>query len=341
MSLKMVNFFTQDCHQSDGIILKMKRFLILIPILFLTLSLFPSEQVGARPVYFSPNFTASELIIAVNDLRAAEKLPPYKTNSILMTVAQTHAGYIASAGVMTHFDASGIPPFQRAIKAGYSVAGDLAQGGLFRESIGSGAGLTVSEVIAIWQEDANNLKTLLSADVSDVGAGMAVVNGVTYYVLNAGASTGDSATPSPTSLAGTSSAMMISTPLENGVVYHVVQANEALWSIALNYNTTIGELKLLNRLASDEIFEGQKLLIRKLVVVTSTPTIAATATFGIPTSTATRPVTPTVTSTATPLPVPPTSRESGGMAAGIIVLAALIAAGAGAWLGNRKAKLDS
>jgi LysM repeat protein len=266
-----------------------------------------------------------------------KNLPSYKTNSILMTVAQSHADYIAAAGVMTHFDADGVPPFRRAITAGYPVAGDLAQGGLFRESIGSGADLTASEVIAIWQEDANDLKTLLSTDLTDAGAGMAVVNGVTYYILNAGASTGNSATPSPTSLAGTSSAMTLSTPLEGGEIYHVVQANEALWSIALGYNTTIEELKRLNVLASDEILEGQKLLIRKpAAVATGTPTIAATATFGIPTSTATHPVTPTVTSTATPLPIPPTSRESGGMAAGIIILVALIAAGVGAWLGSKK-----
>jgi LysM repeat protein len=315
----------------------MKRFSILIPLLLLALSLFPSERVGAHPLYFSPNFTASELIVAVNELRAAEKLPPYRINSILMTVAQSHADAIASTGVMTHFSADGMPPFQRAIKAGYSVAGDLSQGGLFSENIGSGAGLTVSEVLAVWQEDANDSKTLFSVDIFDVGAGMAVVNGVTYYVLNVGASAGESVVPSPTSLAGTPSAMTISTPQEDGTIYHVAQANEALWSIALNYNTTVEELKLLNGLASDEIFEGQKLLIRKpAIVATSTPTVAATATFGIPTSTATHPVTPTVTSTVTPLPVPPTSHESGRMVVGIIVLVAMIAAGAGAWLGTKK-----
>jgi LysM repeat protein len=309
------------------------RHFLLFPLL-LILSLLPSERVVACPVHFSPDFTAPELIAEVNDLRIAENLPAYKTNSILMTVAQTHADTIANAGVMTHFDAKGIPPFQRAIKAGYSVAGDLSQGGLFLENIDSGAGLTVSEVVAAWQADANDLKTLLSADMTDVGAGVALVNGVTYFVLDVGASTSDSAIPSPT---GTSSAMLVSTPLEDGTVYHVAQANEALWSIARNYNTTVEELKRLNSLATDEILEGQKLLIRKPAAATSTPTIVPTATFGIPTSTATHPVTPTLTSSATPLPVPPTSREKGGMVVGGIVLAALIAAGLGAWLSGKKA----
>jgi LysM repeat protein len=313
----------------------MRRFL-LFPILLLTLNLLPSEQVGARPVHFSPNFTALKLIAEVNDLRAAEKLPAYKTNSILMTVAQTHADYIARAGVMTHFNAGGVPPFQRAITSGYSVAGDLSQGGLFLENIGSGAGMTASAIVGIWQEDVDDLKILISTDLGDVGAGMAVVDGVTYFVLDAGASTAESATPS-SSVTGTQPAILvINTPLEDGTLYHQVQANEALWSIALNYNTTVEALKLLNGLSTDEIFEGQKILVRKPAVATLTPTIAATATFGIPTSTATHPVTPTLTSTATPLPVPPASRESGGMVAGIIILVALIAAGIGSWLGGKK-----
>jgi LysM repeat protein len=311
----------------------------LIPLLFFTLNLFPFEQADARPLYFSPHFTALELIAEVNDLRAAENLPSYKTNSILMTIAQTHADAIANTGVMTHFSAGGLPPFQRAINAGYSVAGDLSQGGLFLENIGSGAGLTAFDIAGIWQVDAENLKTLLAADLNDVGAGVSVVDGVTYYVLDVGASTGASATPSPSTAGTQPVAITINTPLEDGTVYHQVQANEALWSIALNYNTTIEALKSLNGLSTDEIFEGQKILIRKPVVETVTPTIAATATFGIPTSTATHPVTPTLTSTATPLPIPPTSRQNGGIVVGAIILVALIAAGVGSWLGSKKSTI--
>jgi LysM repeat protein len=244
-------------------------------------------------------------------------------------------------GVMTHFNANGAPPFQRAITEGYSVAGDLSQGGLFFENIGSGAGLTVSDIIDIWQNDAEDLQTMISADLKDVGAGISVAGGVTYYVLDAGAATEDSVIPSSTAtntfLPGTQPvAVVLSTPLDDGTVYHLVQANEALWSIALSYNTSIEDLKLLNSLSTNDIYEGQKLLIRKPVVSTVTPTIGVTATFGIPTSTATHPVTPTVTATFTPLPAPPTSRQSGGIVVGIIVLVALTAAGVGAWLGAKK-----
>ncbi len=130
--------------------------------------------------------------------------------------------------------------------------------------------------------------------------------------------------------------IITSTPLANGEIYHVVQLHEALWSIAVAYNTTIDNLKLLNGLATDEIFEGQKLLIYKPEPATATPTRTNTATMGIPTSTPTRYVTPTMTSTPTPIPTPPASFQSGAATIGTITLAALIAAALGAWLGRKK-----
>ncbi len=138
-----------------------------------------------------------------------------------------------------------------------------------------------------------------------------------------------SATSTPTPI-------ITSTPLENGEVYHIVQKHEALWSIAIAYNTTIEHLKLLNGLSTDEIFEGQKLLVFKPEPETATPTKTITATLGIPTSTAARPVAPTITSTPTPMPTPPSTLQSGGVVLGLIVLIALLAAGLGSWLGGKK-----
>jgi LysM repeat protein len=129
--------------------------------------------------------------------------------------------------------------------------------------------------------------------------------------------------------------VITSTPLEDGTIYHIVQFNEALWSIALAYNTTVEQLKLLNSLSTNDIYEGQKLLIQKPEIKTATREATVKATFGIPTSTATRPVTPTVMSTATSLPTPPTSRQSGGRMLGAIVFIALLAAGVGSWLSRQ------
>ena len=310
---------------------------MLIPLLSLTVGLFPSEQAGAQPSHFSPNLAAQDIIAEVNDLRVAENLPPYQVNSLLMDIAQTHADYLAATGALSSFDAGGFSASQRAIKAGYAVAGDLSIGGLFSENLHSGVGESSADVVNVWKVNADDLNSMLSPDYKDIGVGLAVANDITYYVLDVGASTGEVVTPIAANTTGTPIApVIVSTPLENGDVYHIVQSDQALWSIALAYKTTIEQLKFLNGLATDEIFIGQKLLIVKPEPPTDTPTAIVTATLGIPTSTSTRPVTPTITSTSTPLPTPPNSRQSAGTAVGVIVLVALIASGLGVWLSRKK-----
>jgi LysM repeat protein len=340
----------------------MKRFSywMLLPLLALIFGLIPSERVNARPEHFSPNPAVQGLIDEVNALRATNGLPLYKVNPILMDVAQRHADYLATKGIITHFGADGSRPYQRAVDAGYAVGGELSAGGNFAENVHSGANLSPIGIVTFWKGDTANSEAMLSATFEDIGVGEATATGITYYVLVAG-SEGD-AIPTTTTLTNTIATtalstpsalefviataggfgtpaiiVSLSTPLENGEIFHIVKKNEGLWSIALAYNTTVEELKSLNRLATDEIFEGQKLLVFQPAPNTATPTLpAATATLGIPTSTPTFPASPTATFTATPIPTPPASRESSGLVVGGIVLAALFAAGIGAWLGRKK-----
>ncbi|MDP1548179.1 MAG: CAP domain-containing protein [Anaerolineales bacterium] len=330
----------------------MKRFAtwILTPLLCLTVGLLPSIQADAQPGHFSPNLSAQALIAEVNALRVSNDLPPLQVNSILMRTAQTHADYISGTGVMTQFGADGKRPYQRALDAGYAVAGDISLGGVFAELIHSGTNLTPVTVVNAWKGAPNQLKVMLSSEFKDVGAGMAVVNGVTYYVLDAGAQSDAAVTSTPAipglfviSTAGARGtpevSLIVSTPQPNGEVFHVIKKNEALWSIAVAYGVAVDELKLLNRLATDEIFEGQTLLVRAAHTETPPPTETSTmtATLGIPTSTATLPPSPTSTTTATPVPVAPASLRSGGVVVGIIVLVALLAAAIGSLLGRKKA----
>ncbi len=327
----------------------MKRlFWTIIPLLVLALSLLLPKAAGAYPVNFPHTATAYDVIAEVNTLRASQGLLPYQVNSTLMTIAQTHAEYQASTGVLSHYSADGSRPYQRAIAAGYPVAGDLARGGFFSENIHAGSNLSAADVVDAWQADSLHLNTMISPDLKDIGVGVAIVDGISYYTLDAGLSTDEAESDttsdpngtSPPSTPGTAVSaqpVITSTPLEDGSVYHEVQANEALWSIALAYNTTVDDLKKLNRLSTNDIFIGQKLLIKSAKGAdTPTPAPSITATFGIPTSTATRPVTPSATSTATPLPVPPASRQTGELMVGGIVLAALLAAGLGSWLGRKR-----
>jgi uncharacterized protein YkwD len=321
----------------------MTRFWKTIPLLILVLSLLQFRKVVAQPETNFLNQSALDVIEEVNSLRVSKGLPPYQVNSILMVIAQEHAEYIASSGVLTYFDAKGSRPYQRALAAGYLVSGDLSLGGFFSEIIHYGVNLSASDVVGVWQKESDHLNIIISSELNDIGVGVADVKGVTYYVLDAGASTDAlSITPSSpnaifTSTAGTPSAMVItSTPLEDGTVYHIVQPNEALWSIAQAYDITIEELKRLNSLSSNEIFIGQKLLIRKLVSSTSTPEPTITVTLGIATSTAKRPMPSTFTFTPTFIPTSPASRQAGGLIVGGIVIIAMLAAGLGLWLGKKK-----
>ncbi len=316
----------------------------MIPLLALTVSLFLPKGAGAYPETFPRNDAALDVIAEVNALRASKGLLPYQVDSVLMTVAQTHAQYQASTGVLTHYGVDGSRPHQRAIDAGYPVAGDLSSGGFFSENIYSGANISAADVVEIWQVDSSDLAALISSDFKDIGVGVAVENGILYYTLNVGLSTEDTNADSTSAPSGTATSstpgekpVFTSTPLEDGSIYHEVQPNEALWSIALAYDITVDELKKINRLTTNDIFIGQKLLIKSAKqVLTATPTPISTATFGIPTSTSTRPVTPAATSTATPAPVPPASRENGEMMVAVIIFIALFAAGLGAWLGRKK-----
>ena len=301
------------------------------------------DGVSAREISAA---SADDVIAAVNNLRSTYDLLPYQVNLTLMTIAQDHADYLASTGIVTHFGKDGSRPYQRAIAAGYSVAGDLSVGGLFFENVHAAAELSPSEVVEFWQRDSNNLAALVSPELVDIGVGISEASGVVYYVLDVGASTGtpaESLTPSSpvqvtfTVVVGTQSGPVITTtPLNDGAIYHEVKKDEALWSIAQAYGLTLEDLKKLNRLSSGDILEGQMLLIYQPEPSTSTPVPHLTATFGIPTSTATRPVPSTVTVTATPVPVAPTSLQKGGVVVAGIIVIALIAAGFGAWLSSRK-----
>ena len=67
---------------------------------------------------------ASELVAAVNALRASYGLAPYNVDPILMAVAQAQNNYSISIGSVTHYGPDGSRPRDQAIAAGYGGWGD-------------------------------------------------------------------------------------------------------------------------------------------------------------------------------------------------------------------------
>jgi hypothetical protein len=297
-------------------------------------------EASARGLELPAAYTAYDVIAAVNALRASHGLSAYGANSILMGTAQTQANYMASTGTVTHYGPDGSRPFQRALAAGYSVAGDLSLGGFFSENIEGDPNLTPQQVVGDWQGDAPHLNTMLSPNLQDIGAGIAQAGGFYYYVIDCGLSGGSTTSYTPSaggatgsSLVPTIAAAIVSTPDQAGNIYHVVQPGQALWQIAIAYKVKINDIKSLNSLTSDVIYPNQKLLVARVgtptpVSPTAKPTRDLSTFTPLPTLEV---VTPIATGTATPVPVAPVQNRNGAVVVGGIILVALLAAGLIAW----------
>jgi len=322
--------------------MKKSAFTVFSLLCFLFFSFQPARAGGLARPQTGPVFTNPyALIDEVNALRAANGLAAYTISPILMTIAQQHAEYMSLNGV-SHFGAGGTRPSQRALNAGYPLAGDLSLGGFISENIIAGVNKTVQEAVLEWQGDAPHLNTMLSPNLTEIGAGVALVGDYVYYVIDCAHPTGSTlaASPGPTRPAGTSlpentatpplSTLVPSTPDPEGKVYHTVQKGETLWLIAVSYGVKVADLRRLNGLAEQaDIYPNMRLLVLELPTpaptLTVTPTIPPTLT-QVPTWTS-EPTAALELPTSTPVKLAALEPASGLPVLGLIVVAALVLAG--------------
>lgn len=323
---------------------------IFIPLLFLA-SLLPRQLTFAQEPGPTPETrvlpTPAEVINAVNDLRLAYGLAPLAVHTVLMQVAQEQANGIAS-GLGGHWRPNGWTLGQWLMMSGYPLSGDLSQDGYRSENWIQAN--TAQEAVQAWRGDGPHSNTMLSVDRSDIGAGVAFDGEDVYIVLETALQTASgkfqfNAYPTMTALAGIPQnagssngndtgvsqymqPVQMNTALPNGDVYHVVQYGQSLWSIAINYHTTILQIQQLNNLSDTTIMQGQKLLVVH----------GATQPATVPPPSATTPVyTPSAAQTATPLPfnvtatnseaVSLTEQRGAAMSIWAIAIAALVLAG--------------
>ncbi len=303
--------------------------------------------VKAMPAASNPQQAPSpyELIDAVNALRTSNGLPAYTPNAILMQIAQAQANYQASIGTVTHIGPDGSRPYQRALAAGYPLAGDLSLGGFISENVFHGS--SVEQAMTWWYNSPPHYNTMMSTMLQEIGAGVAGTEGSWYFTIVAARPTGSSGSSSgsastaagtraPTSF--TTVTVYPSTPNPDGSVVHVVQPGETVWQIAMAYGVSEQDIIRLNPQMGTFIYPGDTLLIRS--GHTPTPT-APTATPTLrPTATAWPTLTPTAANSPTPTRVPAAAvpRSSGMAAAGLIFLSALLVAGGITFLGARGRK---
>jgi hypothetical protein len=244
------------------------------------------------------------LIDAVNGLRAANGLPSLEINGILMSIAQGHSDYQAAIGQVTHTGAGGTRPRDRAAGAGYGGGGTF----FISENIAGGTNLSIDEVISWWLGDDLHIQTMLGSSYREIGAGVAEANGFVYYTIDtASASGGGNYSPPSVStpIASTPGGptplpiylVQTAAPNPDGSIVHLVKPGQTLIGIAIAYGMTVNEIKELNYLTEDVIYEGDKLIIQR--ASTPGPTAIATGT-----KTPTRVASPTRNPTRTPSPSP-------------------------------------
>jgi LysM repeat protein len=242
------------------------------------------QEATSTPVPVPPS--PSEIIDAVNNLRLQHGLNALMISDILMEIAANQANALAaSGGAIGHERPCGMTLGQQLLIKGFPLSGDLSMDGYRSENWGTA--MTAQEAISMWLSDDDHANTMLSEYRSDIGAAAAVSDQI-YIVLDTALATRGRQEQSTaydilTGIPMTQAACMgwstqdaayvdlsqysvpvaISTARPDGDVVHEVKYGQTLWSIAIEYGTTIEQIKRLNNLTDNTIVQGWKLLVRK------------------------------------------------------------------------------
>jgi len=251
--------------------MRIQRFLYWLMLIVFGIGMFSFPQVvQADETNPAPANQASayEMILAMNTLRVSNGLPALVEDPIINAVAQSTAATMAANSMSWHIgDVRG-----RLAAAGYGDGGTVWATENFAMSSN---GMGIDEIMAVWA-DPDHMRPAVEAAYCNVGAGVAQANGRTYYVLQAAYVAGQECGSSSSSSSGETSSsdtelgtgsqwivpVAIATPDEDGKVFHVVQAGQSFWSIAIAYQISIADLETWNNLSRDTpLNAGQRLFI--------------------------------------------------------------------------------
>jgi len=251
--------------------MRFQRFLGWCLLLVLGIGAFhPPQTVLADEIQPAPPNQASayDLILAMNTLRVSYGLPPLVEDPIVNAVAQSTAATMAANNMSWHIgDVRG-----RLASAGYGNGGTVWATENFAVSSN---GMGIDEVMAAWS-DADHMRPAVTSAYCNVGAGTAqTADGRIYYVLQAAYVAGRECGSTSPSSGGTPQAgsipnpvsqliipVKIATPDADGRTYHVVQAGQSFWSIAIAYQITIHDLEVWNNTSRNTPLKtGERLFI--------------------------------------------------------------------------------
>jgi uncharacterized protein YkwD/LysM repeat protein len=228
--------------------------------------------------------TPADIINAVNNLRLSHGLAALSVHPVLTSIAQEQANALAaSEGSVGHERPCGLTLGQQLLQMGYPLSGALSLDGYRSENWVAAS--TTEDAIAFWLSDDLHTNTMLSEFRSDIGAAVAVSDQI-YVVLETALRTASGnmqyeAAGILTSIPMTHTAcigeatqyaeysqlpqysipVIKNTALPNGDVIHEVKYGQTLWSIAIQYGTTMERIRRLNNLYTDTLQVGQKLIV--------------------------------------------------------------------------------
>ena len=285
--------------------------------------------------------STTTVIDTINQLRSQRGLAPLLPDPALMQIAQQHSQYQASIGIWTHISADGSRPRDRAIAAGFGNGATP----FISENVAYGVNMSIMETIDGPWNDPEHHHTMYNPSAKYIGAGVAYSGNLVFYTVDTGYYVGDPApTPEYPAVSGTPSAsvfpsvvpVIVSTPLSDGTVKHIVQGGQTLWTIAAVYNIPLEVLNKINGFEPDTVLQpGDEVIIQPSYTPTNTPIGEPSATLPprfshTPSLTAPEetPVLFTLPTAATAkdLPVEPRFQSSGKNPT-IIILAVIISGG--------------
>jgi LysM repeat protein len=233
---------------------------------------------------------------------------------------------------------------QRLLAAGYPLGGDLSAGGFRSENIISLAQSgSAQDAVDAWMGDAPHQNTMLSQALTEIGAGVAVVNGRVYYVIDCARPTNSGELPAGTQVPGAESTVPVaaaviypvglSTPNADGEVIHEVRGGQTLWQIAISYGVKINDIKSRNNILGNDIYPGNKLLIKIGSTPTALPPTSTVTVEATMTSTPSATTTPTLVLIATQaVSAPAVQNTSRAMTVAFSIIALALVGGVIAWL---------
>jgi len=251
--------------------------MLLISLTLSWLTTLPTHQANNYALAMPAQSTSrSELILAMNTLRVSNGLPALIEDPIINAVAQVTAETMAANNMSWHIgDVRG-----RLAAAGYG-GGDTVWA---TENFAVG-NMSIDQVMQVWA-DSEHMRPAVTPAYCHVGAGVAqAADGRHYYILQAayistqscgsyvpGTGSGD---PPVLPVSQLIIPVKVATPDPQGRIYHIVQAGQSFWSIAIAYQITIHDLEVWNNLSREYgLSVGQKLFIpSNSTVGYATPTL--------------------------------------------------------------------